>query len=1325
MRLLPTILFLCLCLVHGLPGAENLWPNPGFESWNRTDDTPATPAWRWGIQKMEGGGEFEFLGQSSEQSHSGQYSLLMKDTNPGHVNNVLYYSFTREEAKAFGGKILTLAAWVKQIRASAPRKVGIGLTCYTAGGKHHNAFDWIDTAEETGWTHLRARLRIPEDAVDLRAVLYCANHFNNTAEAYFDDVILTTGTVTKQPPEPLKAVASGDEANAASRLPVIPPPRTWRLYCHAYAPAQPVESAPVILERQKSAQDSPLAMMEARTDLLNRRYSLQGIAQGSLGFSAVLSHNLSFWVNLTDAAGKTATIKLEGGQEDGSGRFRYHGVFAQHPAELRSVSVHMDAQQLKGIPQFTVFEMALTSPAGSPGFAFAPSPWLQRYIREYQTPFSVDNDPRPRPVIRSGTWFQNGRYQYLLGPWIYNQTVDWQDPVRNNPLKINHIAYTNPPGKKVFDAMAFNSAQMSAAPSWPGQALYGLGVPENIEQQEKGFAAYTEGFAGMPLVVDFAFSFDQELAFQDPEKRREIDQRCGSWHAFNPACPEHPEGDRFYHDLIDGGTKILMKSRMNVSVYELFNESVYACQCSYNIRAFAQAMEKKYGTMEQANRAWQTIFTDFAELGDSSSLHQYPGLWVEWWHFIANRYVEVLQRYKQLVRQTDRRPDVYFCEMLAVSQIWNSFTDYRAVAKAMDVLAIEGGWRYGHSSGALHSTNGMEDVVFSAGTHWYVCDFFAALAKGKKPVINNEHYCWRAENGLRVPSKGTDMITSLWMEIMHGSSGNFTYVLDKRSYDYRTAEEARQNVIVPGYKSSSLLNPYNWPPSELDAFQRFTRELEPYRERILPFPRTKAPTVAVYHSYTTHAMNQLERGLEFRDRMQRWYSALLHQHYPVTFIFDDDLAAGLPENIRAVVVPCAEYETDAAIAGLRRFAERGGLVIADKDAFSFTEHAVKRPPQSPDVFRRIDSRHGRSTPQLLALLAENRIPRHGTLTATDGNPQLDGTDLQIIDRGDFKLVFAAGMIDIVPRKVRLQLNLTDEGSFYLTDIVNRRLYLSGQNEQWTSAQLRTGFQTILPPQERAVFVLERKRPQDVQPWSQSQVEAEFAKSEQESRRILAAEQARADAQAKAESEARIFRDAAPDKCESVDLRNFVNMHFRDEKGGDRKGGGFDQGAKDFSNIRPGRIMAAGVPFEIIDADRNHGRGLIILAGRDRDYFPLEVRGIPVSGKARYLYFLHTMGWGGDEGAPIMSYAVTYQDGTRVEIPIRSKLEIGPWMDGRKAFMPKAAKIGLESSNNEGPLSFQNYRWINPYPEKPLRSIDIVSTCGDGVPAIAAITVERP
>ena len=57
------------------------------------------------------------------------------------------------------------------------------------------------------------------------------------------------------------------------------------------------------------------------------------------------------------------------------------------------------------------------------------------------------------------------------------------------------------------------------------------------------------------------------------------------------------------------------------------------------------------------------------------------------------------------------------------------------------------------------------------------------------------------------------------------------------------------------------------------------------------------------------------------------------------------------------------------------------------------------------------------------------------------------------------------------------------------------------------------------------------------------------------------------------------------------------------------------------------------------------------------------------------------------------------------------------MDRHGVVLPKLAKVGLESTNPEDVISFQNFRWSNPHPEKTIRSIDILSACGGASPQL--------
>ena len=68
-------------------------------------------------------------------------------------------------------------------------------------------------------------------------------------------------------------------------------------------------------------------------------------------------------------------------------------------------------------------------------------------------------------------------------------------------------------------------------------------------------------------------------------------------------------------------------------------------------------------------------------------------------------------------------------------------------------------------------------------------------------------------------------------------------------------------------------------------------------------------------------------------------------------------------------------------------------------------------------------------------------------------------------------------------------------------------------------------------------------------------------------------------------------------------------------------------------------------------------------------------------------------------------------------------DIGGWWGADP--LPNA-KIAVEVSNGEKDLvNMQCFRWMNPHPEKLIRSLDLISAQTEAVPAIAAVTLEMP
>jgi beta-galactosidase len=194
----------------------------------------------------------------------------------------------------------------------------------------------------------------------------------------------------------------------------------------------------------------------------------------------------------------------------------------------------------------------------------------------------------------------------------------------------------------------------------------------------------------------------------------------------------------------------------------------------------------------------------------------------------------------------------------------------------------------------------------------------------------------------------------------------------------------------------------------------------------------------------------------------------------------------------------------------------------------------------------------------------------------------------------------------------------------------------------------------------------------------------------------------------------------PDDCRAIDLRGAANRSFSDDADGDGKGGWTDQGSNDFSTMPLGAQVFQGVPFSILDPATNADRSCIVLGGGGRPQFTREALGIPVGGRADRLFFLHTAAWMAPRGTTVLTYRISYADGTRCDIPVRSGLEIADWWNPGEL---RGALLGLSQTNAQlHDIALFIMPWDNPRPDQPIASIDCISA-GTSVPIVVAITAE--
>ncbi|MBL8992463.1 MAG: hypothetical protein JNM63_03930, partial [Spirochaetia bacterium] len=186
---------------------------------------------------------------------------------------------------------------------------------------------------------------------------------------------------------------------------------------------------------------------------------------------------------------------------------------------------------------------------------------------------------------------------------------------------------------------------------------------------------------------------------------------------------------------------------------------------------------------------------------------------------------------------------------------------------------------------------------------------------------------------------------------------------------------------------------------------------------------------------------------------------------------------------------------------------------------------------------------------------------------------------------------------------------------------------------------------------------------------------------------------------------------------AIPITGSANMGFRDEVSSDRKGGWSDQGPwNDLGMFKPGTYRFEGVFFDIADPDKNQGRAVIALAGKNRDYFPTNALVQGSSEARRYLYLLHATSWTPGKRTRIGSIKVHYADGTREEIAVESGKDVGDWWD--PAPLENAAVV-WRGENHMAEVGL--YLGKFPIQRKPCREIEL-SSAVEAVWVIAGLSL---
>ncbi|MEK6646625.1 MAG: beta-galactosidase trimerization domain-containing protein, partial [Candidatus Firestonebacteria bacterium] len=1355
--------------------------NGGFEGelWNYDNNLPAK-GWRWNIDKDV---LFDIIERDTKIKKEGESSLHLKDTNTGKTNEGIYYQLNREESQSCLGKTVRLTGWIKQIIAKPAKGVRIGISVLTTSKNWINEFTYPEIEDETDWTQYSVTFKVPDDIVAFRVFVYCALGWGSTGEAYFDDLKLTILDAAKIDGQKENVITSDVVADSSAKNETILTQAGSHFYVFddalrpnwirtgwggiildetdltAYSGKRGIRIKP-------QANANALCGFRFITDSKNRMPDMLDYSANNGWLEFVIKPVQKLQISLTNNEKTFVFVSMEKYLQP----LKDSWYKAKIPLEVLTKGASLD--KFSGIyfqflekpssEQIELDEVAIVSDKNLPEPKAQLDKTIEKSLKNIIGEKKVwTQDKFERPEIRNGTFYIREEPHFYIGPFHNDSDIDFKGEKSKREGYGNIKYYDELLTDKTAKEIGFTSLQLSSTPIAPMFLKYDLPIGTGILDKAFFYPGFLKGLNGMPFVIDYANIGlwdglpENKLAIiiKEGKYTNEILQQNTDWHQFIPLCPEHPIGIEIYKAYWRTGAYFTLNNSGNPFIYELINESGYNCSCKYNREEFAKRMEVRYKTIEKANGIWDAKFSSFAEASGVEKFEEYLGVWVDWAKFMGDRYVEFLKTGINAIREIDKRENIYFTEQPAIFN-FNSprgaTLNYKKIADLLDVVCIEGGVQFGYFEPDKNSSD-MEAVLNQKNiTGMLYLDMATALAKGK-PVINNELYCGRFANKLRVPTKREDFITSLWSEVIHGSSASFFYSWDKRSFDWRTFEEAKKNVLYGGWRAFSMLNPYSYPPESHKGIKDFETEIGKLSKIVLPYPRIKG-TVALLFSYPTlraSAITQLDTAKLIID----YYSSLLFLHYPIEILYEEDLVNTDLTKYQALIIPFIDNSYPETLSIVKSYAGKGGIVLCNTGAFDADEYgkpinynellglrkekivscddkfvaaeqgsAINNTIEIPikinyeiitttaEVLLR--TKNGKNlllkkeigkgkvyyvsadmeTDGITAILPKvlENVKKYGEVINESGYT-ISNTEFQMLDRGETKLLYLVDW-DNISKFALLKLYNTPEKDFYICDPIKEEIYLSKKGKkQWTKDEAKNGISVILPTQVRVVLLAQEQEPKGCKEISIDELKLRFdkiAKTEVIESEVQKKEQEEINKQ---KLQARKYEGVIAEKCFSVDLTKYVNMGFKDEIDGDKKGGWFDQGSNDLRNMVLGKQVLGGVPFEIIDPDKNNGKSCIILSGGPRQYFPDKITDISVNKKANKFYFLHTIGWG--TAGTLFSYVVHYENGDVVEIPVDNDSEVSGWWDPKE--IPNA-KIAFETNNLvSSNVGLYCHLWKNP------------------------------
>lgn len=971
-----------------------------------------------------------------------------------------------------------------------------------------------------------------------------------------------------------------------------------------------------------------------------------------------------------------------------------------------------------------------------------------------------------------GNYLVNGKMRYMAG--ISNSTGNYDINIKETegyPESLNWL-YQDVLTYESAQRLGFDTLSIFTPPVWLKQLDPGVPVagqnPLNWKWTERMLSNH------LPLLLDStAFPFDhgslryseklEQLRRRFPDEVFNRSTRTNHWVPYNIF---HPEARKIWAMIWENGFEEMKRHGGGpVFACELFNEPAYDDPSEYNRKLFAAYLEKKFITVERMNSLFRSRFASFAEASGFSPEKKNTPLSIEWGRFQEDGFTDLCRFGAEVVQR--KAPGTRVCTQILGGNYYRcvpaSNVNIFDISRYMDSISLPTG---GGIAGFTTILKAPESSVAAPALPGDLSEgilmrhLFRGFADGK-PIHSPETYARKSREG---------NLDIEWLDLLRGSG--ITYFFSwYRGYPQwipeKTAEGGRKLAEKMPYL---LVNPYGFHPDALTGFLAGKEEIASLadffvsRERFQSIPRRVALMLSLpSERYGFH------EGETRKNELVNYAAALEFAHFLPDAFHEEQLREKRADRYRVLVAVGMTNTYPETLPALEDFVRKGGVLIAARGLMNLDEYG--NPRRSP-LFEGLSGRDAAGKSADLRFSAgfapDRRLP--GAVRGID--------DWRVAASGDWTVLagigetpalltrkFGEGHVYVIAPRMQDYAVAAVLGGILARHGIDPavELYRSGKNDLAVNLEAHPGRsgnltavfvqnhdrypklseavlpggaecgidvrkKTLLPRiGDRVLFANDstastilcfgskadlEKRFGALKPYGEKELREDFRKIEQKHEAYLNTLQ----------NDSFVF-DADPAGLIPLDLRRFANRGFDDARPDDGEGGWTDQGRDgSLEGVPWGTVNFCGIPCDLIRFDTNDNRTCVMLNSPTlKEKLPDEVNGIPVNLQADRLYFFHTSAWSelAEPGTPVMLYRIHYADGSVREIPVRNRYEIGNWWDVKKPQSPGAHGAWMNSRKR----GFYVYEWVNPEPEKDIRSIDVVSLKTRVIVAVIGISAE--